>query len=294
VLALAYIAVGFRLSLLPDDIHSFGSLSTFPPNIALSESVAGGAPVTYRINALGLRQPDFDWTKEEGVVRIALIGDSFMFGIGVEDEDTLPRHLAVELARRWPTARFEVLNLGIPGNNLSSHVEMFTTATERLDPDVVVLGLTLANDLSRWDEQVARRDARRISAYSFVRFLVGDAVESLWAMLFLERSTTPAGLEHLNRQMSRLDQIRNRAAKPSILVLFGFSPWETTVADRLKQTPDSILVPNRTTLPEEFILGDGHPTSIGNERSATHIADTLSLAPAWHHLLDRHALTPNP
>jgi hypothetical protein len=254
----------------------------------LSESVAGGAPVTYRINALGLRKPDFELRKEDGVVRIALIGDSFMFGIGIDDEDTLPRHLAAELTRRWPTPRFEVLNLGIPGNNLSSHVELFSTATEQLDPDVVVLGLTLANVLSRWDEQVARRDARRMSAFSFVRFLIGDAVESLWAMLFLERSTTPAGLEHLDRQMSRLDQIRNRAAKPSILVLFGFSPWETTVADHLKQTPDSIVIPNRTTLPEEFIPGDGHPTSIGNQRSATHIADTLALAPAWHRLLNQH------
>jgi hypothetical protein len=154
-----------------------------------------------------------------------------------------------------------------------------------LHPDAVVLCLTLVNDLSRWDEQVARDNARRWSTWSLVRFLAGDGAEALWPLLFLERSTTRAGLEHLDRQMSRLERIRRQSSQPPVLVLFGFFPWETPVAARLQQMSDVVQVPNRTTLPEEFIAGDGHPTSIGNSRSAAHIAGALAQDPSWQHLL---------
>jgi hypothetical protein len=284
-LIIAYVVIGWRWSLLPADLHYFGTLSTLPPNTTVGESGVRDSPLSYRINRLGFRQPDFDEEKPAGVLRVILIGDSFVFGIGVDHDSTLPYHLAAELERRFPSERFQVLNLGIPGNNLASHVELYSTATARLHPDAVVLCLTLVNDLSRWDEQVAREDARRWSAFSLVRSLAGDGAEALWPLLFLERSTTPAGLEHLDRQLSRLERIRRQSAQPPVLVLFGFSPWETPVAARLEEMPDVVLVPNRTTLPEEFIAGDGHPTSIGNRRSAAHIAGALERDASWRRLV---------
>jgi hypothetical protein len=289
VVILAYVAIGCRLGLLPDDLHYFGPLSTFSPNSMLRESVSGSTSVTYRLNRLGFRKPEFEEEKPDGILRIVLIGDSFVFGTGVDYEGTLAHRLASELNRRFPAQGFEVLNLGIPGDNLSSHVELYRTAIARLDPDVVVLCLTLVNDLSRWDEQAARRDARRMSPFSLVRFLAGDAVEPLWALMFLESSLTPAGLDHLDRELSRLEGIRRQSDHRHILALFGFSPWVTPVAQRLEQMSDIVLVPNRTTVPEEFIPGDGHPTSIGNSRSAAHIADALAQDSAWQRLLAIHA-----
>lgn len=281
----AYLSVGYVWSLAPADLHHFGPLSTSPPNTTIGETLAGQASVTYTINAHGLRAPDFDEAKRPGVVRIVLLGDSFVFGIGVDDDGTLHRHLAAELERRWPERSFEVVNLGIPGNNLASHVTMYETAMARLAPDAVILGLTLANDLSRWDEQDARRDARRWSVFSFVRFLVGDAVESIWAVLFLERETTPAGLEHLAEQLRRLAGMRRAVPRAPLLVLFGFQPWDPPVAQRLGAVGDAIVVPNRSTRAEEFIPGDGHPTSLGNARSAAHIARVLDEDEAWRRLL---------
>jgi len=100
------------------------------------------------LNALGFRGPDFALAKPEGAVRVAVIGDSFVFGAGIDGGDTLAVKLDAELRRRFPDARVEVLNLGVPGNNLGSHVDLYEAATAQLDPDVVVLGLTLVNDLS--------------------------------------------------------------------------------------------------------------------------------------------------
>ncbi len=289
-LAVAYVVTGYVSSLAPDDLHHYGTLSTNPPDTTATETIPGQAPVAYGINRLGFRDPDFTEARgDAAAIRVVLIGDSFVFGIGVDDGGTLHRHLAAELERRWPERRFEVLNLGIPGNNLASHVAMYETATAKLDPDAVILALTLANDLSRWDEQDARRDARRWSAFSFVRFLVGDAAESIWAVLFLERETTNAGLEHLDRQLRRLAAVRRAAARPPLLVLFGFQAWETPVADRLSAAGDAIIVPNRSTQADEFIPGDGHPTSAGNARSSAHIADSLAGSGAWQRMLAAQA-----
>jgi hypothetical protein len=237
--------------------------------------------VTYTINAHGFRHPDFTDEKEDGVIRIALIGDSFVFGIGVDYEGTLRPHLVAELERLWPQRRFDIVNLGLPGNNLASHVTLVEAAIARLRPDVVVLALTLANDLSAWDEQDARRDARRYGAYSFARFLVGDSVESLWALMFLDRTTTAAGLRRLDVQMRRLEQILRDAAPRPMLVLFGFQPWDPPVAERLRKVTGALMVPNRTTTTEDFIPGDGHPTSFGNHRSAAQIAKALAADPTW-------------
>jgi hypothetical protein len=289
VVVVMYIAVGYRLSLLPPDLHYFGSLSTYSPNTSLSESLRGRPPVTYRINAIGFREPQFEPTKQDGVIRIALIGDSYVFGIGVDQEGTLGAHLEADLSRRWPGQRFEVLNLGMPGNNLASHIDLFAIATARFDPDAVVLCLTLPNDLSRWDEQDARQDARRLSLFSLVRFLTGNAATSLWASMFLDNSVTPAGLQHLDRQLARLEAIRRRSSNPKVVAVFAFSPWDLAIESRLRQMPGIVLVPDRATLPEDFISGDGHPTAIGNSRSAVWIAEALSDDPSWRELLQHAA-----
>ena len=286
VLVLLYLVVGYGRSLEPDDLHYFGSLSTYPPSSTLGETLPGAdAPVRYRVNSLGFRYPDFDLAKPDGTIRIVLIGDSFVFGIGVNYDGTLRPHLERALTERWPGRSFEIVNLGIPGNNLASHVAMFEEATERLAPDVVILGLTLANDLSAWDEQDARRDLRRYGAYSFARFLIGDAVESLWALLYLERETTPSGLTRLDRHMTRLMQRLAELDPRPILVLFGFQPWDPPIAERLEALKGVAVVPNRTTTIEDFIPGDGHPTSFGNRRSADQIVDTLSVYTPWRSLV---------
>ncbi len=285
-IVLAYAGVGYRASLLPHDLHFFGRLSTYPPNTTLSETLPDQLPVIYRINARGFRHPDFDQTKVEDTIRVAVVGDSFVFGIGVNYDDSLRPQLGSELARRWPNRSFEILNLGIPGNNLASHVEMVELVTERLDPDVVILALTLANDLSAWDEQDARRDARRYGIYSFARFLIGDSVESLWALMFLERETTAAGLDRFENQLQQLQRILERATHRPMLVFFGFQPWDPPIAALLEKVPNALVVPNRTTTAEEFIPGDGHPTGLGNQRSAAHIAKALSRSATWLDLVN--------
>jgi lysophospholipase L1-like esterase len=95
-----------------------------------------------RTNSLGFRGHEYSATKPPGVFRFVGIGDSVMFGWGVNDEETyaslLERALTVE--RKAPV---EVLNLGVPGFNTVQEVGLFRERGLALEPDAVLLNYVL-------------------------------------------------------------------------------------------------------------------------------------------------------
>lgn len=89
---------------------------------------------------------DFSPQKPPGVLRVLCVGDSFTFGHGVDDADTYPELLFQELSRRYPNARFEVINAGMPLFGLLDELDYYLEKGAGLDPDLVVLQY-FANDL---------------------------------------------------------------------------------------------------------------------------------------------------
>src|SRR5258706_9667952 len=77
---------------------------------ASGETDAAGKTVRVSISAAGFR--DREWTKEKpkGTTRIAVLGDSFVFGSGVDADARMTNLLEARLG--GPT---EVLNFGVPG-----------------------------------------------------------------------------------------------------------------------------------------------------------------------------------
>jgi hypothetical protein len=71
-----------------------------------------GPSLTYRINSLGFRGRETTLEKPEGVVRIAGVGDSVLFGSGVRDEHLLTTVLERSLTQAGVPC--EVLNFGVP------------------------------------------------------------------------------------------------------------------------------------------------------------------------------------
>jgi hypothetical protein len=274
--AALYVACAYPLGLPPDDLHRFGSLSTLPPGRP-ADPAAGAADV---VNPLGFRGRAFSPKKRAGAVRVAIVGDSFVFGVGVADGDTIAVQLGAELARRWPGADVEVLNLGIPGNNLGSHVELCDAAARLLDPDVIVLGLTLVNDLSPWDGQTERRDGRRISAYSFARFLIGDHASFLWSSALEAREVSPKTLAFLDAELDRLARLRAAARTPPALVLLTWWPVDRTVESRLTGFAGATRAPVAPAPLSAFIPGDGHPTPLGARLFAGWAAEGIAASAA--------------
>lgn len=254
--------VGWWVISLPrTPLPMFGAVSTLAPGVA-----------AYPVNSRGFRGPEFALTKQPGVTRIALVGDSFVAGDGILAEDqTLAMHLQRELSARDPAGKYEVLNLGVGGNNFASHVDLANEALQQLDLDVLVVCLTLNNDLSSVDGQVLRSAARRLSAFSFARALFGEAVNTLTLRVTTGgHQATAQEIEHAAAQSARLTKLH--AQWPNVkLVVFSFHRPEPELTARLEQP---ISWP-RSFDSGDFIAGDGHPTDRGAQRFAQQLADLV-------------------
>jgi lysophospholipase L1-like esterase len=108
-------------------------------------AMAGEPPVEVRTNQQGFRDAPFG-PKAAGTLRILALGDSFAFGHGVPVESAYPDLLEEMLSR--PDRPVEVLNLGVPGYNTRHELAQLQSLGAGLEPDLVLVGCYLGNDLS--------------------------------------------------------------------------------------------------------------------------------------------------
>lgn len=101
--------------------------------------------VPVRINTHGLRDVEHEYDKEPGVVRILVLGDSFVEALHVPLEDTLARRLEEEIDRQGRNV--EVIGAGVSGYGTAGAVLFFERQGVRYEPDVVVLAFYPGNDV---------------------------------------------------------------------------------------------------------------------------------------------------
>ncbi len=124
--------------------------------------------VLHRTNHLGVRGPEYTPEPAEGVLRIAVTGDSITMGAGVAEEDRYTNQLARRLGEG-----FEVLNVGLSGLNAGSAVERLAVLNRSYDAQLFVYGFTL-NDIEG-DAYRARHEAPKDFARGYWTLI--DAVE---------------------------------------------------------------------------------------------------------------------
>jgi lysophospholipase L1-like esterase len=119
----------------------------FPPNSAEAFS-SSEFHYTVRTNALGMRDHPVG-PRTPGQCRIAVLGDSFTFGFGLELEATWIKQLEARL--RESCRQVEVLNLGKAGCGVPHYVEIAQRALPVLQPDILIVALLQGDDLaSAW------------------------------------------------------------------------------------------------------------------------------------------------
>lgn len=100
------------------------------------------------INSHGLRGPETTYEKPTGTYRILNLGDSIVMGWGVHEEDTYGQRLEALLNETdIGKVRYEVINAGVPGWNLENASAYLESEGLKYDPDLILLGLTIANDI---------------------------------------------------------------------------------------------------------------------------------------------------
>jgi lysophospholipase L1-like esterase len=101
---------------------------------------------TVQTSAQGYRTKSFEAKPAPGIRRVVSLGDSSTFGWGVDGAEAYPARLEEALDRReGEQARWEVLNLGVPGYSTFQGRVMLEREALGLAPDVVTWSY-LAND----------------------------------------------------------------------------------------------------------------------------------------------------
>lgn len=100
--------------------------------------------VLVEANGDGLRDRTYG-TKAAGALRILGLGDSFAFGWGVENDESLFKVLERRLNQSSGTT-YEVVNAGIPGYGTYEALELLKALGPRYQPDLVVLAFYEGND----------------------------------------------------------------------------------------------------------------------------------------------------
>jgi lysophospholipase L1-like esterase len=144
--------------------------------------------VDVRINSLGLRGAEIPAAKPGAARRLLVLGDSIVFGWGVEEEDTFPSRMRETLRRDQP--EWEVAAAGVGSWNVRTEREFLRSRWDRLQPDalVLVLGENDAEPKSsgRLDVPEARfrpgpepRTAERLARFAATRSYLAAAVRWL-------------------------------------------------------------------------------------------------------------------
>jgi len=112
----------------------------------------------YHVRRSGFRTPDFEAHKRPRSTRIACLGDSSVFGMGVGENETWASRLEDGLRSRLETDAVDVINLGVPGYTVFQGGVLMQQTGRDLELDLVVVAFGGFND---WVPAVGYRDSRQ-------------------------------------------------------------------------------------------------------------------------------------
>jgi lysophospholipase L1-like esterase len=115
----------------------------FPANTSVTFET-GEYKYTAKINSMGFRDREVT-SKVRGRRRIIVIGDSFVFGQGVEIEQSWPKVLEADF--RGGGQDVEVFDLGCPGDGPTEYLQVARQAIPALSPDLVIVGVLQGDDI---------------------------------------------------------------------------------------------------------------------------------------------------
>lgn len=147
---------------LPSVVSEFDRIETLPD--LLNTTIIGYNPreqvAGFVRNSRGFRTKEYTTEKPAGVLRIALIGDSFTFSSGgIPYSDAWHVHLERRL-QKGRDDQVELLNFGVPGVGPLFERRLWQLEVSRLDPEVVVLALFVGNDFT--DHYAAELEKSRV------------------------------------------------------------------------------------------------------------------------------------
>lgn len=98
------------------------------------------------INPQGVRDDEPIGPKPAGERRVLVLGDSIVFAVQVEQDETFCERLEALLNDRGDGWRYRVINAGVQGYGPMEEARFFETIASRFEPDLVLVATFVAND----------------------------------------------------------------------------------------------------------------------------------------------------
>ena len=95
------------------------------------------------INSYGMRYKDFSIDLSNSRKRIAVLGDSFTWGIGVSNQERY-----TEIVENKTSNKFELLNFGVSGYGPIQHYLLVDEILDKFKPEVLLITFCLSNDFA--------------------------------------------------------------------------------------------------------------------------------------------------
>jgi lysophospholipase L1-like esterase len=93
-------------------------------------------------NKESIRGGEISFTKPAGAYRVVVVGDSFTFGHGLDDDETYPSRLEDILTASVSAGRpIEVINMGVPGYTPDQEYRQIMEEVPKYRPDMVIWNL---------------------------------------------------------------------------------------------------------------------------------------------------------
>ena len=243
------------------------------------------------VDSYGFRGPEYTREPLPGTYRIACVGDSFTFGMGVDYEQSWPSLLEHKIAPPAGFASVEVINAGVSGYNLKQYCAEIIDKIIPLKPHLVIMGL-VGNDLApsfsadhgyllvpRKKTSLPIPGKRWLQTHSYLYQFLNMKYQALWTAALEKKNPRLAHelvwqdalSEEWDIAEKRLVQCRQELERQGI----GF------VAVKLLIPPGSPLpsilrragVRNfRVKLLDSERLEDGHPNPAGHKSIASQVA----------------------
>jgi len=251
-------------------------------------------------NRQGWRGEEFVREASQDTIRVVGLGDSVMFGWGVEAGERYTDVLRGLLAEAYPERSWEVMTFAAPGYNLPIEVEVFSRYALDYGPDLVMYGF-VANDHCLPNFLIETRGVFELRSFLLDRLqgqdlaptglvpefrVVGDAerTRSCRSDSIQSEYRHLVGAESFDRSLLELHRMSAERGVPVVLVHHPTLPGL-----ELTETPPEMIVvdiePRLDSSEHRLANWDPHPNVAGHALIARLIFDDLERRGVWADLV---------
>ncbi len=170
--------------------------------------------VNIKVNSQGMRDREYSVDKPEGVFRIAVLGDSLVFGFGVELNNTYTKLLEAEL-NKLGVGDIEVLNFGMPGFGTKEEAEYWRVKAKMYDPDLVILGYCLNDEIPKPGRMAPIHSSyfsitEKFYVFDFIKDHIDNFLENylgIESIKFHERSNVSDDFRYLKQEIGETPEV---------------------------------------------------------------------------------------